>query len=65
MTLRSGSLSNPNPSPNPSPNPNQVNVTLRSGGLYVAAESALGSTPAFFESTIAWLHPWATQGSNP
>ena len=36
-----------------------VNVTLRSGSLYVAAESALGSTPAFFETTIAWLHPLA------
>ena len=37
----------------------QVNVTLRSGSLYVSAESALGSTPAFFETTVAWLHPLA------
>ena len=36
-----------------------VNVSLRSGSLHVAAESALGSAPAFFETTIAWLHPLA------
>ena len=30
-----------------------VNVSLSSAGLYVSAESALGTTPAFFETTLA------------
>ncbi len=36
-----------------------VNVSLSSAGLYVSAESALGTTPAFFETTLTWLHPLA------